>query len=114
MPYARTRYAIPARSTANRPMITVSVRCALRTVGSRNAFTPLLTASTPVIAVQPFENTCKSSHVLTAAVTEGPGPTGGATTGTGWPAANTVFVTPMRIAHNSDPRNAYVGIIKIT
>jgi hypothetical protein len=46
-------------------MIIVSVRCALRTVGARKARTPLLTASTPVIAVQPFEKTCRSSHKLT-------------------------------------------------
>src|ERR1700688_1256051 len=107
MPYARTRYAIPASKIAKRPMITVSVRWALRTVGSRNARTPLLTASTPVIAVQPFENTCSSSHMLTATDTGPATLAGGATTGTGRPAANTDFVTPIRIAHNSEPRNAY-------
>ena len=84
---------MPARSTASRPMITVKVRCALRTVGSRKALTPLLTASTPVIAVQPFENTCRRSHVLTATVAGPATFAGGAATGTGCPAANTVFVT---------------------
>jgi hypothetical protein len=66
----------------------------------------LLTASTPVIAVHPFENTCKSSHKLTATVTGPATLAGGATTGTGCPAANTVFVKPMRMATNSEPRNA--------
>ncbi len=32
--------------------------------------------------------------------------TGGATTATGCPAAKTVFVTPMKMAHSSEPRNA--------
>ena len=36
--------------------MTVSVRRALVTRGSRNASTPLLTASTPVMAVQPLAN----------------------------------------------------------
>lgn len=37
-------------------MMAVRVRRALCTGGSRNAVTPLLTASTPVIAVQPLES----------------------------------------------------------
>ena len=38
------------------PMITVSVFLAFSEVGSRKARTPLLTASTPVSAVQPLAN----------------------------------------------------------
>ncbi len=45
-------------------MITVSVRCAVFTTGSRKAWTPLLTASTPVIAVQPLENALINSQTL--------------------------------------------------
>ena len=44
----------------------VSVRRALVTTGSRKALTPLLTASTPVIAVQPLANARSSSHKVTA------------------------------------------------
>ncbi len=105
---------MPASRIAKSPMITVSVRCALRTVGSRNAFTPLLTASTPVIAVQPLEKTCSSSHALTAAVAGPATEAGGATAGTGCPAAKTVLVRPIRIAMSIEPRNAYVGIMKKT
>ena len=49
----------------------VSVILAFLRVSSRKAITPLLTASTPVIAVQPEENTFSSSHQLTAAVAGG-------------------------------------------
>ena len=40
----------------------VSVRCAYLTDGWRKAATPLLTASTPVIAVQPLEKARNSIH----------------------------------------------------
>ena len=43
-------------------MMMVSVIFAFFRVSSRNAITPLLTASTPVIAVQPDEKTFSSSH----------------------------------------------------
>ena len=43
-------------------MIAVSVRRAWSTHGSRKALTPLLTASTPVIAVQPLAKARISSH----------------------------------------------------
>src|ERR1700684_2211925 len=99
---------MPARRIASSPMITVSVRCALGTVGSRNAFTPLLTASTPVIAVHPFENTWSNSHMLAVDTVAAAG-VGGATTGTGWPPAKTDLVTPMAITINSEPRKAQVG-----
>ena len=59
----------------------VSVILAFLRVSSRKAITPLLTASTPVMAVQPKENTFNSSHTLTAAVAEGNG--GNAVTGLG-------------------------------
>ena len=92
-------------------MITVSVRCAFFTVGSRNARTPLLTASTPVMAVQPLEKTCSSTHALAAATTA-LGAAGGATTGIGWPPANTVLKVPMAIAASKLPTNRYVGTMK--
>ena len=55
----------------NRPRIAtiaVNVLRALDTVGSLKRGTPLLTASTPVIAVQPLAKAPKSSHALTVAV----------------------------------------------
>src|SRR5256884_6866888 len=54
-------------------MITVSARCAFFTLGSRKAFTPLLTASTPVIAVHPLAKTFSKSHSVTASVMGGGG-----------------------------------------
>ena len=62
-------------------MMAVRARCADFTTGSRKALTPLLTASTPVMAVQPLEKALSKSQTLTAAV--GRGKVGGATTGAG-------------------------------
>ena len=53
---------MPASSTASRTMMMVSVILAFLRVSSRKAITPLLTASTPVMAVQPDEKTLSSSH----------------------------------------------------
>ena len=44
--------------------IATSVEAALRLSGGRNAGTPFDTASTPVIAVQPFENAVSSANVV--------------------------------------------------
>ena len=60
-----------------------SVQRALLTRGSRNPSTQLLTASTPVIAVQPLANARNNSHRLSASTALGGG--GGGTTGCGWP-----------------------------
>ena len=46
-------------------MITVRVCCALAAAGSRKALTPLLTASTPVMAVHPLAKALSSSQRLT-------------------------------------------------
>ena len=62
---------MPASSTASRAMMMVSVILAFLRVSSRKAITPLLTASTPVMAVQPDEKTLSSSHQLTAMVAAG-------------------------------------------
>ena len=50
-------------------VVSPAVRWAFFTPGSRKAFTPLLTASTPVRAVQPLAKTLRSSQKETAAVT---------------------------------------------
>ena len=71
----------------------VKVRWACRTAGSRKAVTPLLTASTPVIAVQPLANARIKTHRLTAVVAAGS--VAGGSTGTGWPLAKTVLTTPI-------------------
>ena len=54
--YAPHKYAMPPSITARIAMIAVRVRRAWETAGSRNAETPLLTASTPVMAVHPLAN----------------------------------------------------------
>ena len=65
-----------------------------RVAGSANAETPLLTASTPVIAVQPLANALIRSQRLTDAVAAGK-----ADTGTTWlgmaTGSTTVFQTPI-------------------
>ena len=74
---------MPASITAKRPMMAVSVRWAWRTAGSRKAVTPLLTASTPVIAVQPLAKARIRTQRLAAVAAAGS--VAGASTGTGWP-----------------------------
>src|SRR5262245_43052052 len=89
------------------PMIADRVRRALTTVGSRNALTPLVTASTPVIAVQPLANARKRIHhpaVVVAART-----IGGATSGVGCPLETHVFKRPMAITLNRHSTNRDVG-----
>jgi len=82
-------------------MITVKVRCAFFWPGSRKAFTPLLTASTPVSAVQPLANTFSSSQKLTISVA-GDG-TGNGDTGAGCPPLSTTRITPPAIRISSVP-----------
>ncbi len=89
------------------PTIAVSVRLAVRTAGWRNNGTPLLTASTPVMAVVPLANDRISNQPVTATVA-GIGAGVGAT-GTGWPWAMTVRATPTTITNPSEPTNRYVG-----
>jgi|GEM_PF-4904302 len=62
-------------------MMLVSVHSALRIVGALKMGTPLLTASTPVMAVQPLENARMSSQKLTVVV--GAANAGRGVTGTG-------------------------------
>jgi len=73
-------------------MMAVRVRRAAGTTGSRKACTPLLTASTPVIAVHPLANARNNIHALTpsAALAR----CGGGNTGAGWPPAEIVAITP--------------------
>ena len=62
-------------------MMAVRVRCAFGIVGFLKIGTPLLTASTPVIAVQPLAKARTTIHTLSASVAAGIA--GGATTGVG-------------------------------
>ena len=73
-------------------MIAVSVRCASGTVGFLKMGTPLLTASTPVIAVHPLANARTMIHAPTASV--GAAAAGGATTAAGCPPLATTRATP--------------------
>ena len=61
----------------------VKVRWACGTAGSRNAVTPLLTASTPVMAVQPLAKARIKIQRPATLVAAGSG--AGGSTGTGWP-----------------------------
>ena len=82
-------------------IIMVKVLRAFFTFGSRKTGTPLLMASTPVMAVHPFANAFTSSHRLTVVMA---GPHFGiAATGSGWPPCNTVLIRPMTI---TPPRHA--------
>lgn len=69
---------MPASSVTRMATMNVSVRRAFLARGSRNALTPLLTASIPVIAVHPFANERTTSQ-RPAAATE-LGNRGGGTT----------------------------------
>ncbi len=51
--------------------MTTSVDAALRLSGFRNAGTPFETASTPVMAVQPFENAVRMAKVVSNPVSWG-------------------------------------------
>ncbi len=73
--------------------MTVRVFFAFSLVGSRKARTPLLTASTPVSAVQPLAKAFSSSHAPTIAVAGGTG--GGAATGMGCPCESSARITPI-------------------
>src|SRR5580692_13202714 len=99
---------MPPSIAINSAIMTVKVRCAVCTLGSRNARTPLLTASTPVIAVQPLENDCSNSQALAAATT-GAAAGGGISTATGCPPASTDLKTPQAIVANRLPIKMYVG-----
>ena len=83
MPYQRQRKAMPASRIMSSAMMMVRVRRAFLVVGSRKALTPLETASTPVMAVQPLEKTLRISQREIAAVAGGS--CGGVTTGVGCP-----------------------------
>ena len=69
---------------------------AFRITGSRKAPTPLDTASTPVMAVQPEAKARSSSQTLTPS-TAWPR-AGGATMGCGWPWAASIRIRPSAIS----------------
>ena len=76
-------------------MMMVSVSLAYFAVGSLKAMTPLLTASTPVMAVQPLAKARSNSQAEMPAVADIS--FGGVTTDTGWPPAAIDLNTPMAI-----------------
>ncbi len=78
-----------------------SVPCALRVRGSRNALTPLLTASTPVMAVHPAANVRSSSQNVSPS--DACPMAGGGTTGRMSPFHNPQ--TPARITPPSPAMN---------
>ncbi len=91
--------------------MTVKVIRAFLTVGSLKARTPLLTASTPVIAVQPFANACRMSQVLATAILACNGR--GVAIGVGCPPLTRARTNPRTIVAPRVATNKYVGIMKI-
>src|ERR1700683_676734 len=88
-------------------MIEVRARWALGIVGTRKSGTPLLTASTPVIAVHPFANARTRIHRVAACVAAAIG--GRAATGVGWPPLAIALTTPTTTTMTSVTTNTYVG-----
>ncbi len=84
---------MPASITPSSAMMAVSVRVACLTAGSRKAVTPLLTASTPVIAVHPLAK-ARIKIQSDAAIAAG-GCGAGGSTGTGRPPRAVLLTTPM-------------------
>ena len=79
--------------------------------GSRNAITPLETASTPVMAAQPLENAFISIHrPRNRTVCGNAGGMG--STGWGWPPAAKVLYTPTAISVSKVPIKRKVGTMK--
>ena len=66
MPYACASSVIPMNIVIASAAIATRVDAAFRLSGGRNAGTPFDTASTPVIAVQPFENAVSKANVVSA------------------------------------------------
>jgi hypothetical protein len=90
--------------------IAVRVRLAYFTDGSLKSGTPLLTASTPVMAVQPLANARSSSQMLAVAPAAASG--GGGTTGTGCPSAEIALTIPINRITAKSTTKAYVGMPK--
>ena len=84
-------------------MMTVRVRRAWTTAGSRKARMPLLTASTPVIAVQPLAKACIRSQRL--AVASASGKAGGSTIGVGCQPCIAALTIPRPITPSIEARN---------
>src|SRR2546428_261420 len=107
MPYALVRSASPRSSASRQPAMQTSVNRAFRTLGWRKMGTALLTASTPVRAVQPLANARKRSQGVSASAAGGAG--SGAMTGAGCPCARIVRNPPSARAPKRAARNRYVG-----
>ena len=90
----------------------VRVRLAVGITGSRNAFTPLLTASTPVMAVQPLANACSSSHRFGAALARRS--LGGATTSVTFNGADAIFTETTATNYNAIGGNTVVFNVATT
>jgi hypothetical protein len=94
---------MPPRKIMSSTMMMVRVRLAFVRVGSRKAATPLETASTPVMAVQPLEKTLASSHNESIDVADGR--CGGAMTGIGCRETVMTRNAPSPMTKSSVPMN---------
>ncbi len=88
-------------------MMMVRVLRALSTTFSRNACTPLLTASTPVMAVQPLANARTRIQALKAS--DARAMCGGGATGCGWPPPAIALTIPHTRVTPMTPTKSHVG-----
>src|SRR5437762_11964863 len=102
--------ATPASRNARMATMIARVLRASITVGCRNTGTALLTASTPVNAVQPLAKARNTSQTP-ATVTAG-GTLGGATTGVTRPCASRALTSVITIVTPRQATNAYGASIK--
>src|SRR3954471_2662280 len=93
-------------------MMAVRVFRAWGTAGSLKAPTPLLTASTPVMAVHPLANA--RIRIQRLAAMAGAGWGAGGSIGTGLPPARIDLISPMARTASSDAMNAWVGTMNAT
>src|ERR1700726_785958 len=98
---------MPPSNTHSVATIIVNAHSARLTRGTANRGTPLLTASTPVIAVHPLAKDRISSQNVTAFVELIT--TGGGTIAPGWPPLASERTRPTPIARMSVTTNTYVG-----
>src|SRR5438045_8678700 len=95
--------------TMDNTPIATSVAAAFLLSGGRNAGTPFETASTPVMAVHPFENAVSSRNSVSGSPEDGTGSTGGS----GCTVPVSTRPMPIAIRARVQTMKQYVGTEKI-
>src|SRR3954465_368747 len=107
--YTCASMVIPTNIAIARVAIVTSVEAAFLASGGLNAGTPFETASTPVIAVQPFANAVSSRNNVSDSCVEATGGMGGR----GWTEPVTARQVPTATRVRIVTIKKYVGIEKI-